>query len=131
VKILDFGLAKVLAWEQSGVDLSELPIASGVATEEGRILGTPAYMSPEQVRGKPVDKQTDIWAFGCVLYELLTGKHAFDRETLTDTIAAVLEHEPDWRAMPFRLQSRRTDESLSLSLLETVHLAFGFDRAML
>jgi len=66
-KILDFGLAKALAWEQSEVDLSELPTASAVATEEGRILGTPGYMSPEQVRGKAVDKQTDIWAFGCVL----------------------------------------------------------------
>src|SRR2546425_518160 len=98
-KILDFGLAKVLAWEQSQVDLSELPTASAVATEEGRILGTPGYMSPEQVRGKAVDKQTDIWAFGCVLYELLTGRHAFQRDTLTDTIAAVLEREPDWQAL--------------------------------
>ena len=95
VKILDFGLAKALAWQQSEVDLSELPTASGVATEEGRILGTPGYMSPEQVRGQTLDKQTDIWAFGCVLYELLTGKHAFQRPTLTDTIAAVLEREPD------------------------------------
>src|SRR6266516_3071718 len=77
VKILDFGLAKALAWEQSEVDLSELPTASAVATEEGRILGTPGYMSPEQVRGKAVDKQTDIWSFGCVLYELLSGKPAF------------------------------------------------------
>src|SRR5437867_7446394 len=100
VKILDFGLAKAMAWEQSEVDLSELPAVSAVATEEGRILGTPGYMSPEQVRGKAVDKQTDIWAFGCVLYELLTGKHAFQRETLTDTIAAVLEREPDWQALP-------------------------------
>jgi eukaryotic-like serine/threonine-protein kinase len=68
VKILDFGLAKALAWEQSEVDLSELPTASGVATAEGRILGTPGYMSPEQVRGKEVDKQTDIWSFAlCAL----------------------------------------------------------------
>ncbi|PYV29551.1 MAG: hypothetical protein DMG22_22715, partial [Acidobacteria bacterium] len=100
VKILDFGLAKALAWEQSEVDLSELPTASGMTTEDGRILGTPGYMSPEQVRGQAVDKQTDIWSFGCVLYELLTGKHAFERETLTDTIAAVLEREPDWQALP-------------------------------
>src|SRR5262245_58015016 len=89
VKILDFGLAKVLAWEQSEVDLSELPQASGAATEEGRILGTPGYMSPEQVRGQTADKQTDIWSFGCVLYQLMTGLNAFQRETLTDTIAAV------------------------------------------
>src|SRR5438876_1792718 len=100
VKILDFGLAKAMAWEQSEVDLSELPTVSAVATEEGRILGTPGYMSPEQVRGKAVDKQTDIWAFGCLMYELLTGKHAFHRETLTDTIAAVLERDPDWQALP-------------------------------
>src|SRR6266581_729106 len=86
VKILDFGLAKALAWEQSEVELSELPTASALATEEGRILGTPGYMSPEQVMGKAVDKQTDIWAFGCLLYELLTGRHAFQRDTLTDTI---------------------------------------------
>jgi serine/threonine protein kinase len=100
VKILDFGLAKALAWEQSEVDLSELPTASGLATEGGRILGTPGYMSPEQVRGQTVDKQTDIWSFGCVLYELLTGAPAFERPTLTDTIAAVLEREPDWSALP-------------------------------
>src|SRR5262249_52441569 len=71
-----------------------------VGTEEGRILGTPVYMSQEQMRGQKVDKQTDIWAFGCVLYELLTGAHAFQRESSTDTIAAVLEREPDWRALP-------------------------------
>jgi serine/threonine protein kinase len=100
VKILDFGLAKAMAWEQSEVDLSELPTVSAVATEEGRILGTPGYMSPEQVRGKAVDKQTDIWAFGCLMYGLLTGKHAFHEETLTDTIAAVLKREPDWQALP-------------------------------
>src|SRR5207245_2451289 len=93
-------LAKALAWEQSEVDISELSQPSTVATEEGRILGTPGYMSPEQVRGKAVDKQTDIWSFGCVLYELLSGKPAFQRDTLTDTIAAVLEREPDWQALP-------------------------------
>jgi eukaryotic-like serine/threonine-protein kinase len=100
VKILDFGLAKGQAGGSSEIDLSELPQASTVATEDGRILGTPGYMSPEQVRGQTVDKQTDIWAFGCVLYELLTGVHAFQRESLTDTIAAVLEREPDWQALP-------------------------------
>src|SRR5213594_1134100 len=100
VKILDFGLAKAMAWEQSEIDLSQLPMPSGVETEEGRILGTPGYMSPEQLRGQTVDKQTDIWSFGCLLYELLTGKHAFQRPTLTDTIAAVLEREPDWQALP-------------------------------
>src|ERR1700739_2889351 len=95
VKVLDFGLAKAFAGE--GVkDLSQAP----TLTEEGRILGTPAYMSPEQARGKPIDKRTDIWAFGCLLYELLTGKAAFRGETITDTLARVLEREPDWQAFP-------------------------------
>ena len=64
------------------------------------MLGTAAYMSPEQARGKPVDKRADIWAFGCVLYECLTGKRAFEGETITETIAAILKEEPDWRALP-------------------------------
>src|SRR5262249_31205992 len=68
-------------------------------SEDGLIVGTPGYMSPEQARGQPVTKQTDVWAFGCVLYELLTGKQAFHGETLTDTIVAVLEQEPDWQAL--------------------------------
>jgi serine/threonine protein kinase len=95
VKVLDFGLAKAFAGD-SGPDLSHVPTVTAIGTEEGRILGTPAYMSPDQARGKPVDKRTDIWAFGCVLYELLTGKRAFRGETGQDTIAAVLEREPDW-----------------------------------
>ena len=99
-KILDFGLAKALAWEQPEVDLSKLTITSGVATQDGRILGTPAYMSPEQVRGKAVDKQTDIWAFGCVLYEMLTGRMAFVGDTVSDTIAAVLERDLAWKLLP-------------------------------
>ena len=69
-------------------------------TREGAILGTAAYMSPEQARGQPVDKRTDIWAFGCVLYEMLTGRVAFARETISDTIAAILEREADWSALP-------------------------------
>ena len=99
VKVLDFGLAKVFAGE-SGLDLSNAPTLSGMVSEEGRILGTPAYMSPEQARGKPVDKRTDIWAFGCVLYELLTGEQTFHGETFSDTIAAILEREPGWHALP-------------------------------
>ena len=71
-------------------------------TRDGVILGTAAYMSPEQARGKPVDKRTDIWAFGCVLYEMLTGRAAFAGETITDTLAAILEREPDWAALPAR-----------------------------
>ena len=96
VKVLDFGLAKA----QGSPDLSQAPTVSATGTETGAILGTPAYMSPEQARGETVDKRTDIWAFGCVLYELLTGQRAFARATVSDTIAAILEREPDWQALP-------------------------------
>ena len=99
VKVLDFGLAKAFA-NDGGPDLSFAPTLTGMTSEKGRILGTPAYMSPEQARGKAVDKRTDIWAFGCVLYELLTGKGAFRGETSTDTIARVIEREPDWQPLP-------------------------------
>jgi serine/threonine protein kinase/WD40 repeat protein len=104
VKVLDFGLAKAI--DQSGsdsgasVDLTLSPTVSIGDTRTGAILGTAAYMSPEQARGKPVDKRADIWAFGCVLYEMLTGRIAFDGETLSDTIVAVLERTPDWSAVP-------------------------------
>ena len=91
VKVLDFGLAKAFA-DGGEVNLSEALTLS----EEGRILGTPSYMSPEQARGKTVDKRTDIWAFGCVLFEMLSGSMAFSGETVSDTIAAVLEREPPW-----------------------------------
>jgi hypothetical protein len=99
IKVLDFGLAKAFAGD-GGPDLSQAPTLTGTGTEEGRILGTAAYMSPEQARGKAVDKRNDIWAFGCVLYEVLTGRQAFKGETLSDTIAGVLEREPDWQALP-------------------------------
>jgi eukaryotic-like serine/threonine-protein kinase len=108
VKVLDFGLAKAFMGD-SGQNLSNPPALTVMGTEEGRILGTPAYMSPEQARGKPVDKRTDIWAFGCVLYELLTGKPVFGGETLSDTIAAVLEKEPDWQALPASTPSKIRD----------------------
>ena len=98
--MLDFGLAKATAGDASGPDLSQSPTITADGTREGVILGTPAYMSPEQARGKPVDKRTDIWAFGCVLYEMLTGRAAFAGETVSDTIAAILEREPDWNALP-------------------------------
>ncbi len=100
VKVLDFGLAKAFVGDASGPDLSQSPTATAGGTREGMILGTAAYMSPEQARGKPVDKRTDIWAFGCVLYEMLTGRAAFAGETISDTIAAILEREPEWRALP-------------------------------
>jgi Tol biopolymer transport system component len=99
VKVLDFGLAKAFAGDGE-LDLSNAPTLTTMGTKEGRILGTPSYMSPEQARGKVVDKRTDIWAFGCVLYEMLTGKRAFRGETVSDTIAAVLELEPDWQILP-------------------------------
>jgi serine/threonine protein kinase len=99
VKVLDFGLAKDLAAEVSGPDSSESPTIVG-ATMVGVILGTAAYMSPEQARGKRIDKRTDIWAFGCVLFEMLTGSSAFGREGVTDTLAAVVRAEPEWRSLP-------------------------------
>src|SRR6202521_3150704 len=100
VKVLDFGLAKAFAGDNETSDPVNSPTLSQAATMQGVILGTAAYMSPEQARGKPVDKRTDIWAFGCVLYELLTGKVAFRGETVSDTLAAVLEREPDLQALP-------------------------------
>jgi eukaryotic-like serine/threonine-protein kinase len=109
VKVLDFGLAKAYEPEGSGLNLTELPTMSAELTEEGRILGTPAYMSPEQVRGRALDKRTDIWAFGCLLYELLSRKQAFKGETLGDIIAAVLERQPDWDALPAATPSKIRD----------------------
>ena len=103
VKVLDFGLAKALAADSLAADLSQLPTVSLAGTREGVVLGTAAYMSPEQARGQQVDKRTDIWAFGCVLYEMLTGKRPFTGETLSDTIAAILEREPDWSLLPASL----------------------------
>jgi Tol biopolymer transport system component len=93
-KVLDFGLAKTLLAPSAN------PTLHPTGTAEGRILGTPAYMSPEQARGLPVDKRTDIWAFGCVLYEMLSGRRPFEGATITDTFARILEHEPDWSALP-------------------------------
>ncbi len=107
VKVLDFGLAK--AWEgggegsgaeaSDGVDLSQSPTVMG-ATRTGVILGTAAYMSPEQARGGQVDKRTDIWAFGCVLWECLTGQRLFGGATASDSIGAILHTEPDWALLP-------------------------------
>src|SRR2546428_1777809 len=100
VKVLDFGLAKVLAAEGSGPDLSKSPTVTAHAAIAGVVLGTAAYMSPEQARGEPVDARTDIWSFGCVLFEMLTGSSAFGRKTVTYTLAAVVSVEPAWRALP-------------------------------
>jgi serine/threonine-protein kinase len=102
VEVLDFGLAKALdpAGTMSGSDLSKSPTMAAGHTSAGLILGTAAYMSPEQARGKSVDRRTDIWAFGCVLYEMLTGRRAFDGETVTDVLAAVVTRDPDWSLVP-------------------------------
>ncbi len=94
VKVLDFGLAKIVTPESTG---GAPTIAK---TQEGWVVGTPAYMSPEQARGLSVDKRADVWAFGCILYELLTGRQAFKGATVSDTIAATLEREPDWALLP-------------------------------
>jgi len=100
VKVLDFGLTKAFAGDGATDDPSNSPTLSAAATMQGVILGTAAYMSPEQARGKACDKRTDIWAFGCVLYELLTGRQAFHGESTTEILAAVLRGEPDWQALP-------------------------------
>src|SRR5579864_3837110 len=106
VKVLDFGLAKVLEGpENLDSDPSQSPTYGNPTTLEGMILGTAAYMSPEQAKGKPVDKRADIWAFGVVLYELLTGRHLFQRETVSDTLAAVLKDEPNWARIPVRARA--------------------------
>ena len=101
VKVLDFGLAKIAdPAGGSSPDGMNSPTLSVHATKQGVILGTAAYMSPEQARGLPVDRRTDIWAFGCVFYEMLTGTPAFGRDSVSDIVAAVLQSEPDWRALP-------------------------------
>jgi eukaryotic-like serine/threonine-protein kinase len=105
VKVLDFGLAKALLGDESRPDATQSPTLTAVGTRAGVLLGTAAYMSPEQARGHAVDKRTDIWAFGCVLFEMLAGRPAFARGTVSDTIAAVLEHEPDWAALPAGLSA--------------------------
>ncbi len=92
VKVLDFGLAKPPINEDKKNDIT--------ATEPGRVIGTPAYMSPEQARGKPTDHRTDIWSFGCIMYQMLTGKFPFEGETATDTLARIIERQPDWELLP-------------------------------
>jgi serine/threonine protein kinase/Tol biopolymer transport system component len=100
VKVLDFGLAKAMGPEDGSGDISNSPTLSLAMTEAGLIIGTAAYMAPEQAKGKPVDRRADIWAFGCVLYEMLAGQKAFDGETVSDVLAAVIRAEPDWTALP-------------------------------
>ena len=110
VKILDFGLAKALSDSEAREDAtSDSPTVLSPATEAGLILGTAAYMSPEQARGRVVDKRTDVWAFGCVLYEMLTGRPVFAGETTTDILAAVIRSEPDWSKLPVGVPSRMVE----------------------
>jgi serine/threonine protein kinase len=106
VKVLDFGLAKAYAGDREGVNLSNSPTLSDAATQQGVILGTAAYMSPEQARGKDVDKRADIWAFGAVLFEMLTGRAAFSGKDVTDILAAVIRSEPEWNSLPANLHWR-------------------------
>jgi serine/threonine-protein kinase len=96
VKVLDFGLAKAVEPASGDTSLSASPTMTSGGTQAGVILGTASYMSPEQARGKGVDKRADVWAFGCVLYECLTGRRIFDGETITDILGAILHKEPDW-----------------------------------
>jgi eukaryotic-like serine/threonine-protein kinase len=100
VKVLDFGLAKAVEGDAASVDILTSPTMSRMATLAGVLLGTAAYMSPEQAKGKPVDRRADIWAFGCVLYEMLTDKMTFTGETVSDTLAAVIRAEPEWSRLP-------------------------------
>jgi len=109
-KILDFGLAKAVALAAEGaVDASKSPTLTALATQRGEIMGTAAYMSPEQARGKPVDRRADIWAFGCVLYEALVGVRPFQGETITDVLASIVKDEPDWAALPEDVAPAVTD----------------------
>src|SRR5215831_2405809 len=101
VKILDFGLAKASAPEPEGHPETS-PTLTMEATVAGTVLGTAGYMAPEQARGKMADKRSDVWSFGVVVYELLTGKRAFQGESVVETLGAVIHQEPDWGAVPER-----------------------------
>ncbi len=106
VKVLDFGLAKLVEREASNPTVSDSPTLSMAATNAGVILGTAAYMSPEQAKGRPVDRRSDIFAFGCVLYEMLCGRPAFDGEDVSEILAHVLTREPDWERLPANVPER-------------------------
>ncbi len=100
VKLLDFGLAKAFALGSASPDISHSPTAAADATHQGVVLGTASYMSPEQARSRTLDARSDLWSFGCVLYEMLAGKKAFDGESLSDILVAILDRDPDWAALP-------------------------------
>ena len=120
VKILDFGLAKAFEAETPVTDISQSPTLTEEMTRAGVILGTAAYMSPEQAKGEAVDKRADIFAFGCVLYELLTGKRTFGGKTITETLGAIIHKEPEWEALPATTPWRIRD-LLGRCLQKAVH----------
>ena len=124
VKILDFGLAKALEVEVPASSLSQSPTLTNAATQAGVILGTAAYMSPEQARGREVDSRTDVWAFGCVLYEMLTGQPAFGGEDVTVTLARIVEREPNLDALPAAVPSS-IQQALRLCLRKDVKRRFS------
>jgi Tol biopolymer transport system component len=137
VKVLDFGLAKAASGGTSA-DLSQSPTITVSGTRDGVLLGTAAYMSPEQARGQAVDKRADIWAFGCVLYEMLTGRAAFAGSTVSDTLAAILDREPDWTALPnstpavvLRLMRRCLQKDAKLRLHDIADAGIEIDEALL
>ncbi|MCK4758851.1 MAG: serine/threonine protein kinase, partial [Candidatus Aminicenantes bacterium] len=113
IKVLDFGLAKAFevaeVGDAAGMDPYKSPTMTVGSSRSGVIMGTAAYMSPEQARGKALDKRTDIWSFGCVFYELLTGRQLFIGETTSDMVAGILKQEPDWKALPKELPVRIRD----------------------
>jgi serine/threonine-protein kinase len=106
IKVLDFGLAKAFAGEEVEQSPSNSPTLSMQATQQGVILGTAAYMSPEQAKGRAVDKRADVWAFGCVLYETLTGRQSFGKSDVTESLSAVISLQPQWDALPANLHPR-------------------------
>ena len=108
VKVLDFGLAKIFAETETGAGASQNPAANPSESDRSLAMGTPSYMSPEQAQGDVVDTRSDIWAFGCVLYELLTGRKAFASEDAPVTVEAILKREPDWSLLPVRTPAALT-----------------------
>ena len=99
VKVLDFGLAKALEGATGG-DPSQSPTLTAAATANGVIMGTAAYMAPEQAKGRPIDRRADVWAFGCVLFEVLTGKRPFRGDDVSTTLARVIDRDPEWDELP-------------------------------
>ena len=136
VKVLDFGLAR-RADPVPASDLAASPTETVHGTRAGVILGTAAYMSPEQARGRPVDKRTDVWAYGCVLYEMLAGRRPFSGDTVSDLIAAILGSEPDWGALPptctpgvRRLLQRLLDKDLTRRMRDLGDVRFAIEDAL-